>query len=108
MHDALVHDEILLERMTWTEVRAALEAGRPTAIVACGAIEQHCPHLPLFLDAEHGTRLAPSRRGAATSAQASPATGSGASTWSRRTVATSGRSPECWSVSGRLSARRCR
>ena len=28
-----------------------------TAIVPCGAVEQHGPHLPLFVDAEHGTKL---------------------------------------------------
>lgn len=51
-------DEIFLERMTSPEVGAALKAGRTTVIVACGATEQHGPHLPLFTDAEHGTRLA--------------------------------------------------
>jgi len=44
--------------MTWPEVRAALDAGRTTAVFACGAVEQHGPHLPLFMDAEHGTALA--------------------------------------------------
>ena len=47
-----------LERMTWPEVKAAIEGGYTTAVVACGAIEQHGPHLPLFVDAEHGSRLA--------------------------------------------------
>ncbi|MDO9508345.1 MAG: creatininase family protein [Thermovirgaceae bacterium] len=51
-------DNVLLERMTWPEVRKALDAGYTTAVFACGAIEQHGPHLPLFVDAEHGTRLA--------------------------------------------------
>jgi creatinine amidohydrolase len=51
-------DELVLERMTSLEVRTALDAGRTVAIVACGAIEQHGPHLPLFVDAEHGSRLA--------------------------------------------------
>ncbi|HEV2130404.1 MAG TPA: creatininase family protein [Longimicrobiaceae bacterium] len=53
-----MHEELFLERMTWPEVRAALDAGRTTVVVACGAVEQHGPHLPLFMDAEHGTRLA--------------------------------------------------
>ncbi len=53
-----IPEERVLERMTWPEVRAALDAGRTTVIVACGAVEQHGPHLPLFTDAEHGTRLA--------------------------------------------------
>jgi creatinine amidohydrolase len=50
--------EVMLERMTWPDVRAALDAGRTTVVVACGAVEQHGPHLPLFMDAEHGTRIA--------------------------------------------------
>jgi creatinine amidohydrolase len=51
-------DEILLERLTYREVGAAIADGFTTAIVACGAVEQHGPHLPLFMDAEHGTALA--------------------------------------------------
>lgn len=50
--------EILLERMTSPAVAAAIESGRRTAVVACGAVEQHGPHLPLFMDAEHGSTLA--------------------------------------------------
>jgi len=46
-----------LERMTWPDVRAALDAGRTTVVFACGAVEQHGPHLPLFTDAEHGSEL---------------------------------------------------
>jgi creatinine amidohydrolase len=55
---ARVGVELQLERLTWPEVRAALDAGMTTAVVACGAVEQHGPHLPLFTDAEHGTALA--------------------------------------------------
>jgi creatinine amidohydrolase len=51
-------DELVLERMTSPEIRAAIDAGRTVAVVACGAVEQHGPHLPLFMDAEHGSRLA--------------------------------------------------
>lgn len=50
--------ELHLERMTSPDVAAALAAGRATVVMACGAVEQHGPHLPLFMDAEHGTRLA--------------------------------------------------
>lgn len=50
--------EILLERMTSPEIRAALEEGMTTVVVACGAVEQHGPHLPLLVDAEHASRLA--------------------------------------------------
>jgi creatinine amidohydrolase len=49
--------EILLERMTSPAVRAAIDGGRTTVIIACGAVEQHGPHLPLFMDAEHGAAL---------------------------------------------------
>jgi creatinine amidohydrolase len=58
-----------LERMTWPQVRAALDAGRTTVVFACGAVEQHGPHLPLFTDAEHGSEL--SRRVASDSARRS-------------------------------------
>lgn len=53
----MAEPEIHLERMTWPDVRAALDAGATTVVVPCGAVEQHGPHLPLFVDAEHGTRL---------------------------------------------------
>jgi creatinine amidohydrolase len=54
----LMGEDLRIERMTSPEVRAGIEAGRTTAVVACGAVEQHGPHLPLFMDAEHGARLA--------------------------------------------------
>ena len=50
--------EIRMERMTSPEIGAAIEAGITTVVVAAGAVEQHGPHLPLFMDAEHGERLA--------------------------------------------------
>lgn len=46
-----------LERLTWPDVERALAGGFTTVIVPCGAVEQHGPHLPLFMDAEHGTWL---------------------------------------------------
>jgi creatinine amidohydrolase len=49
--------DLALERLTWPEVAQAIEDGWRTVIVPCGAVEQHGPHLPLFVDAEHGTRL---------------------------------------------------
>jgi creatinine amidohydrolase len=48
---------IFLERMRWPEVGAAIADGVTTVVIPCGAVEQHGPHLPLFVDAEHGTRL---------------------------------------------------
>jgi creatinine amidohydrolase len=50
--------DLLLERLTSPEVRAAIDAGYTTVVVACGAVEQHGPHLPLCMDAEHGAALA--------------------------------------------------
>lgn len=50
--------EIRMERMTSPEIGAAIETGVTTVVVAAGAVEQHGPHLPLFVDAEHGDRLA--------------------------------------------------
>ena len=50
--------EIRMERMTSPEIGAAIENSVTTVVVAAGAVEQHGPHLPLFVDAEHGDRLA--------------------------------------------------
>jgi creatinine amidohydrolase len=49
---------IELDRLTWPEVRAELEDGRDTVVVALGATEQHGPHLPLATDALIGDHLA--------------------------------------------------
>ena len=49
--------ELFLERLRWPEIGDALRNGYTTAIVPCGAVEQHGPHLPLFMDTEHGTLL---------------------------------------------------
>ena len=49
--------EVFLERMRSPEIDAAIESGTTTVIVPCGAVEQHGPHLPLFMDSEHGTYL---------------------------------------------------
>jgi creatinine amidohydrolase len=43
--------------MSWTEVRAELEAGRTTVVIAFGATEQHGPHMPLATDALIGDHL---------------------------------------------------
>jgi creatinine amidohydrolase len=44
--------------MTSPAVRKAIDGGSTTVVIACGAVEQHGPHLPLFMDAEHGVQLA--------------------------------------------------
>ena len=50
--------EIQMERLRSPEVRARLDDGWTSVLFACGAVEQHGPHLPLFTDAEIGTGLA--------------------------------------------------
>jgi creatinine amidohydrolase len=47
-----------LDRLSWPEVRAELDAGRDTVVIAFGATEQHGPHLPLATDALLGDHLA--------------------------------------------------
>jgi creatinine amidohydrolase/Fe(II)-dependent formamide hydrolase-like protein len=47
-----------LDRMTWPDVKAEIDAGRNTVVVAFGATEQHGPHLPLATDALIGDHLA--------------------------------------------------
>jgi creatinine amidohydrolase len=46
-----------LEQLSWPEVESAIKDGFTTAIVGAGAIEQHGPHLPLLVDAEHGKAI---------------------------------------------------
>lgn len=47
-----------LDHLTWPDVQSAIEEGFTTVVFACGATEQHGPHLPLLVDAEIGTRVA--------------------------------------------------
>src|SRR3954451_17516400 len=47
-----------LDKLTWPEVQAELEAGRDTVVVAFGATKQHGPHMPLATDALIGDELA--------------------------------------------------
>lgn len=42
--------EILMERMSWTEIGAAMADGYDTVVLFTGSIEQHGPHLPLATD----------------------------------------------------------
>ena len=49
---------MLLEKMTFGEIQAALAEGRRDVVVPCGAVEQHGRHLPLDVDAVHADRLA--------------------------------------------------
>ncbi|MBT8404226.1 MAG: creatininase family protein [Gemmatimonadetes bacterium] len=50
--------EIHFDRLTSPEVGEALQDGWDTVVFACGATEQHGPHLALSMDASHGTALA--------------------------------------------------
>jgi len=47
-----------LDQMSWPEVKAELEGGRDTVVMALGATEQHGPHMPLATDALLGDHLA--------------------------------------------------
>ena len=47
-----------MDRMSWPEIRAELERGRDTVVLAFGATEQHGPHMPLATDALLGDHLA--------------------------------------------------
>ncbi|VIO71518.1 Putative mycofactocin system creatinine amidohydrolase family protein MftE [Bradyrhizobium ivorense] len=51
-------EEARQELMTFEEVSAALAQGYLTVLIPCGAIEQHGPHLPLCMDADHADALA--------------------------------------------------
>ena len=46
-----------LEHLTHPEIKELIESGWTTVVFACGAVEQHGPHLPLFVDAEHGSEV---------------------------------------------------
>ena len=50
--------EIRLERLHSPKIRERIEEGWRTVLFACGAVEQHGPHLPLFMDAEFGSHMA--------------------------------------------------
>ncbi len=51
-------DTVLLEEMAWPEVADKVRLGRIVVVFACGAVEQHGPHLPLGTDAYLGTAIA--------------------------------------------------
>jgi creatinine amidohydrolase len=50
--------ELFIERLSWTEVEAALAAGKRRAIVCAASTEQHGPHLPEATDALLGEAYA--------------------------------------------------
>lgn len=50
--------EIWIERMSWTDVKAAMAAGKRKVLVVVGAMEQHGPHLPIGTDTFLGCAMA--------------------------------------------------
>lgn len=55
---SMSRENIRLELMTFEDVKRALAHGFTTVLIPCGAIEQHGPHLPLCMDADHAEALA--------------------------------------------------
>lgn len=53
-----MNETVLMQEMTWPEIEAAHARGLTTAILACGAVEQHGPHLPTGTDDYLGTAIA--------------------------------------------------
>ncbi len=51
-------EEILIERMSWPQVRKAIDSGFKRVIVPIGAMEQHGPHLPIATDTLIGYAIA--------------------------------------------------
>jgi creatinine amidohydrolase len=49
---------IELDKLTWPEVKAEIDTGRDTVVLALGATEQHGRHMPLATDALIGDHLA--------------------------------------------------
>jgi len=45
-----VEDKVLMEEMSWVEIKDAIERGKTTVLVISGSIEQHGPHLPTGTD----------------------------------------------------------
>ncbi len=45
-----MRDTVLIEEMTWPEVRDAIAGGKRRVIVMLGAMEQHGPHMPIGVD----------------------------------------------------------
>jgi len=58
--------------MTWREVADAVASGKTTVILACGATEQHGPHLPIGTDTFLGTAIAERAAGIAGNALVAP------------------------------------
>lgn len=53
----MAKDSVLMEELSWTEIAERINSGVDTALLACGAIEQHGPHLPIGVDTYLGYAL---------------------------------------------------
>jgi len=53
-----MRDLLLIDELTWVEIRDRITAGWETVIVPLGSTEQHGPALPLLADNEHGVQTA--------------------------------------------------
>ena len=51
-------ESVLIEELSWTEISDRLRNGYHTALLACGAVEQHGPHLPTGVDTFRGYAIA--------------------------------------------------
>lgn len=49
---------VLMEEMSWTEIRDAVKSGKTTVLLVAGSIEQHGPHLPTMADSLVGKYMA--------------------------------------------------
>lgn len=54
----VAEDTVLMEELSWTEIADRVADGYDTTILACGAVEQHGPHLPTGVDTYLGYSLA--------------------------------------------------
>lgn len=50
--------KVVMEEMSWQEIREAMERGTDTVVVMVGSVEQHGPQLPLATDSLIGHELA--------------------------------------------------
>lgn len=51
-------EKVLMQEMSWPEITQSLADGKTTAVLACGAVEQHGPHLATGTDDYLGTAIA--------------------------------------------------
>lgn len=49
---------VLMEEMSWTQIRDAIAGGKDTVLLVAGSIEQHGPHLPVMSDSLVGKYVA--------------------------------------------------